>query len=116
MTLFSATSNAAPQVTRALVAALAANQALDLADLADLADLFAPGPPDPQLGAGLLPYRDPAGRPERRIRGQAGLPHFFSAMPQKVRKIEATGRPCAGRAMSAGKAVFSQSKVKSPST
>ena len=66
VTQFSGTSNAAPQVTRTLVAALAANPALDLADLSGL---FDPATPDTQFGKGLLPYRDQAGRPARRIRG-----------------------------------------------
>ncbi len=65
VTRFSGTSNAAPQVTRALVAALAANPGLDLADLSGL---FDPVTPDAQQGAGLLPFRDQAGRPARRIR------------------------------------------------
>ena len=66
VTRFSGTSAAAPQITRALVAALAANPALDLADVSGL---FDPLTPDAQLGTGLLAFRDQAGRPARRIRG-----------------------------------------------
>ena len=65
-TLFSGTSNAAPQVTRVLVDALSANPALDLSNLSAL---FAPRPADDQLGSVALPFEPQAGRPGRRLRG-----------------------------------------------
>ncbi len=70
VTLFSGTSNAAPQVTRALVGALASNPGITATNLA-MADLpdgrLMPGPDD-QLGPVMLPYRLQQGRPPRRMR------------------------------------------------
>lgn len=65
VTMFSGTSAAAPQVTRALVAALAANPGLDLGDVSGLIA----GPlTDPRLGQGIMTFALQAGRPARRIR------------------------------------------------
>ncbi len=68
VTLLSGTSNAAPQVTRALVDLLSANPDHPLQDLTPLfaGQPFA-GPGDDQLGRGQLPFSVTAGRPARRL-------------------------------------------------
>ncbi|MGQ0610347.1 MAG: S8 family serine peptidase [Paracoccaceae bacterium] len=67
---FSGTSGAAPQVTRALVQALAADPGASLADVAALVGLApAGGAGDARLGAGVLPFAPQPGRPARRLRG-----------------------------------------------
>lgn len=69
VTLFSGTSNAAPQVTRALVRALSENPGASLADIAALAGVPpSGGAPDARLGEGVLPFAVQAGRPSRRLR------------------------------------------------
>lgn len=67
---FSGTSGAAPQLTRALVQALAADPGASLADAAALVGLApAGGAGDARLGAGVLPFAPQPGRPDRRRRG-----------------------------------------------
>lgn len=69
VTLFTGTSNAAPQVTRALVDLLTANPDHPLDDLTPLtAGMVFAGSGHDQLGQGLLPFSAGAGRLARRIR------------------------------------------------